>query len=289
MSKKKFPDKEDRITVRDHAKEFRTIVKQENRLSKCSKFFRHNNKYYESKYINDFYMGLSSFAYVVEIKDEEKIENLKEKFKLSKKKENDECQQMARDMSETVYDLEVFINAEMQRYKIKNRCNINFSTQEYKNIKPFYNIYKRKLEKVKKENYDRIVFCYLKENNLIGFFICGTNRIHVTFCTIYAINYDVFSDYLKENNILDPGIKEKYKKEDKETIKNLEYKNGYLKSQFITEIEKNVKLQDKLNNLNEYLNTLKEKNQDLIINNSKLEISNKVLRNKYNRFEIMDI
>ena len=281
-------DKSDRITIRDHTEEFRTIVKQENRLSKCSKFFKHNNKYYESKYVDNAYMGLSYFAYVFEIKDIKKIEILKEKFQKNKKKENKGCQQMAKDMAKNAYDLEVFINAEIHRYKMTNNCRIDIFTQEYNNIRTFYNFYKNTLEKIKEKYNNKIVFCYLKRNNLIGFFTCE-NKKSVCGCYISAINYDIFSKYLKENNIFDEGIKERFEKEDDKNIDDLKYELDYIKEKWKEDIEENVILKYKVDNLIVDFNNLKEINRQLRNDNDRLETSNKEFRNKYNRFEIMDI
>lgn len=66
---------------------FLAIKKQENRLSKCSKFFKYENNFYE---FQDSWPPNPYREYFTIIINTDKIEKIKEKFKIKKIKENSE-------------------------------------------------------------------------------------------------------------------------------------------------------------------------------------------------------
>ena len=86
----------EKITYENQRSIFLSIVEQENRLSKCSKFYLYEEKIYELKFHKSYYYQANPFgnnsSYVERIPNEEKLKKLKEKFdkKIGFKKEEEE-------------------------------------------------------------------------------------------------------------------------------------------------------------------------------------------------------
>ncbi len=280
-----------RVTYKENQKLFELIVEDRNRLSKYSKFFKYKNKIYESNGLVNNYYGdyISNYTYFVEITDLKKVERLKKKFKNKKETENQECQQMAREICENVYEINELINAELYRFKKDNNyCHIDIGIrEEIKDIMKFYEKYKIELEVIRKYQRDKIVFIYLKHSNKIGFYKCYGNDF-ISNCPINIMDYDVFCEYLKKKNIPDPKLKEKYYSK-KLDVDDLKKEICYLKIHSDNLLLKNKKLEKNRKKEIEKNNELMKKRNELLLENSELRKYNKVLRNKYTRFEIMEI
>ena len=281
--------KDNRITCKLDEKLFSLIADEKNRLSKYSKFFKYKNRVYESHGImNQYYSYWANYSYFTKITDGKKIEKLNKKFKNKRETENQECQQMAREICENVYEINELINTELYRFKKdNNHCNISIGIRkEIKDIIEFYKCYKKELEKTRKYHRDRIVFVYLKHSNKIGFYKCYEYSILLN-CAIDIMDYDVFCEYLKKKNIPDPKLKEKYSK--KLSDNYLKERADYLKFTNDVLLGRNKKLEKNKKKEVEQINELMKDKNELLLENGKLKADNKVLRNKYTRFEIMEI
>ena len=289
----KVVNQKEKITYKDHKEEYKLITSENNRLSKYSKFFMHNNKIYQlygSNYGN-FYVGL--YSYVKEIEDENKKIKLIKKFEEKENKVRKECGELVQNIYEKAYDMDSLLSAEIYEYKIKKRCIINFNIVEFKGVRELYYKYKQELEKAEKNNWEEIRFIYIKGQELIGF-SNGDKKRPLTSTNIHIIKYDEFLNYINREKIIlpDPAYssspKEKYenKIEDIEEIKS-KCNHYFIESENMREekheIEnKNKELKDTIHNLLEKNNTLSKERDELLGQNV-------ILRNKFNRFDIMDI
>ena len=196
---------------------------------------------------------------------------------------------MAREICNNVYEINELINAELYRFKKDNNyCHIDIGIrEEIKDIMKFYEKYKIELEVIRKYQRDKIVFIYLKHSNKIGFYKCYGNDF-ISNCPINIMDYDVFCEYLKKKNIPDPKLKEKYYSK-KLDVDDLKKEICYLKIHSDNLLLKNKKLEKNRKKEIEKNNELMKKRNELLLENSELRKYNKVLRNKYTRFEIMEI